>query len=84
MGITVADHLRSVIATKRQMKTAAFESLINHTKLVEYFQAARLQTLAARADEIRFRLVDNSKGDAAPSQLASQCKARGACACDQN
>ena len=82
--IVIAKHGRAVVEPKRQVKAAILENLFHHAKIVEDFQAARLQTFAARPREISRGFVDNSKIDSTACQLTRERKTGRACADDQN
>jgi hypothetical protein len=82
--IVIAKHGRAVVEPKRQMKAAIRKNLFHYAKIVEDFQAARLQTFAARSREKSRGFVDNSKIDSTARQLTRERKTGRAGANDQN
>ena len=56
MHVAIAEHFRSFVAAKRQMKAAIGKNLADDAQVVKHFQAAWLQTLSLASRQNTFPL----------------------------
>ncbi len=74
----------SGIGARRRIGATCGKNTVGQAHLFEHFQRARLQSLAARSDERRWRLVDQTKGNVPAGQFDGQGKPGRPGAADQN
>ena len=80
--IAILRHRRVLVAAVvaihplRRIKAAAGDEPVDDAQVLEHFQAARLDALAARAAERVFHLFDQPEGDAPPGEVDRQREAR--------
>ncbi len=88
-ALIVADRLVDETAIRavhpdRRIRPARREQAVDDPVILEHLLRARLDALAARAAERRFRLLDQAEIDAAPGKIDRQRKPRRAGAADQD
>ena len=70
--------------TLRRVRPAGGDQPVDHAEILEHFEAARLDALAARAVERLGRGVDQRERDTAAGELDRQGQPGRPCAADQN
>jgi hypothetical protein len=57
--VVIADHSRTIVTAKRQVKATIGKDFVDYAQIVEHFQASGLQTLTPRSGEVIRCLVDD-------------------------